>query len=534
MEVEVQAAAHDNALVVGSSVERRVFGVAASAAVAYTITAMVVLLALPQPEAGVAVTVYVGCAGLLAAGCATWAGWRSPPGDRRWRLLAGGALACATLPALGLAKAPSMKGDAVPGISAYKALYPLLLCHPLAMGMLLSIPTTARVVEDCLGTEMSLLGRRWRVVIVLDSMLLVGFLVILSWMVWVRNPDGYPTLPAVIGANTAGNLVLVVTLMLLASLRQPRSTTVFALFAAGLTAYSITKSTLTYAVVQKWQNLPPLVTIGFVTGPLLVALACLAESPARDSLSQHVNPYALWVHTTLPYAALAVIVALLPTQAGAGVAIHTLEALLLGLTLAQLIITMADNTRLLSRIRYKASHDCLTGLANRALFIDRLTHAVTRHAHTHQSLALLFCDLDDFKGVNDSLGHAVGDELLRTVARRLTDCVQPSDTVARMGGDEFAILLDGETDDPVTVGRRVIDATNGHGTEAGMPCAVHASVGLVIVEPEAGPVTPDTVLRQADLAMYSAKYSGKGDLVVYRPHLRSADGAGHRSPHPDS
>jgi diguanylate cyclase (GGDEF)-like protein len=532
--MEGQAVAQDNALVVGSSADRGVFGVAAGAAVVYTITAMVVLVALPQPEAGVAVTVYVGCAGLVATGCAAWAGWRSPSGDRRWRLLAAGALACATLPALGLAKAPSMKGDAVPGISAHKALFPLLLCHPLAMGMLLSIPTTARVVEDCLGTEVSLPGRRWRVVIVLDSLLLVGFLVILSWMVMVRNPDGYPTLPAVIDANTAGNLVLVVTLMLLGSLRQPRSTTVFALFAAGLTAYSMTKSTLTYAVVHEWQNLPPLVTIGFVAGPLLVALACLAESPSRDNLNEPVHPYALWVHIILPYVALGVVVALLPTQAGAGVAIHTLEALLLGLTLAQLLFAMADNTRLLSQIQYKASHDPLTGLANRALFIDRLTHAMARHAHIHQSLALLFCDLDGFKGVNDSLGHAAGDKLLCTVARRLTDCVQPSDTVARMGGDEFAILLDGGTDDPVTVGRCVLDATNGPGAETGVPCAVHASVGLVIVEPEADLVTPDTLLRQADLAMYSAKYNGKGDLVVYRSHLHSTDGAGTRSSHPDS
>ncbi|OHV74227.1 GGDEF domain-containing protein [Pseudofrankia sp. BMG5.36] len=117
--------------------------------------------------------------------------------------------------------------------------------------------------------------------------------------------------------------------------------------------------------------------------------------------------------------------------------------------------TLTDNVRLVARVeqdqlalRHQAFHDPLTGLANRALFGDRLAQALARRARAPARLAVFFCDLDEFKHVNDALGHAAGDELLRMTARRLLTSVRASDTVARLGGDEFAILLDATTDDP--------------------------------------------------------------------------------------
>ena len=103
---------------------------------------------------------------------------------------------------------------------------------------------------------------------------------------------------------------------------------------------------------------------------------------------------------------------------------------------------VTDRIRLEDELEYRAFHDSLTGLANKALFQDRLEHALARISLTGSHLAVLFIDLDDFKTVNDSLGHGEGDQLLKRVATDLSDCLRPLDTAARLGGDEFAILIE--------------------------------------------------------------------------------------------
>jgi hypothetical protein len=118
-------------------------------------------------------------------------------------------------------------------------MYLLVLSYPLSFAVLLTIPTTARNAHDYLCAEPSPAGGRWRVVVVLDSVLVVGALGMLCWLFLVPEPDVDPTLPAIISANTAGNLVLVVTVMLLVSFRRPRSPMTFSLLAAGLAAYSM-------------------------------------------------------------------------------------------------------------------------------------------------------------------------------------------------------------------------------------------------------------------------------------------------------
>jgi diguanylate cyclase (GGDEF)-like protein/PAS domain S-box-containing protein len=168
------------------------------------------------------------------------------------------------------------------------------------------------------------------------------------------------------------------------------------------------------------------------------------------------------------------------------------------------------------QLRHQAFHDALTGLANRSLFTNRVEHAlVLRSRMARSEVAVLFLDLDDFKGVNDMLGHAAGDTLLRGVGVRLRESLAPSYTVARLGGDEFAILIE-EVAGPasaVDVAERIVAALQVPFELEGREVFVTASVGIAM-----GTVADD-LLRAADVAMYRAKASGKAQYVMYLPTM---------------
>jgi diguanylate cyclase (GGDEF)-like protein/PAS domain S-box-containing protein len=173
------------------------------------------------------------------------------------------------------------------------------------------------------------------------------------------------------------------------------------------------------------------------------------------------------------------------------------------------------------QLQHQAFHDSLTGLANRALFRDRVAHSLARQARSHSSVSVLFTDLDDFKTVNDSLGHEAGDQLLVAVAERLRAVMRPEDTTARFGGDEFAILLE-DTDEQGTrrAAERILESLRSPFEFHGRQVVMRASIGAAFTS-ESG-TQPDDLLRQADLAMYTAKTSGKGRFAFYEPHMHEA------------
>lgn len=167
------------------------------------------------------------------------------------------------------------------------------------------------------------------------------------------------------------------------------------------------------------------------------------------------------------------------------------------------------------KLAYLAHHDFLTGLPNRALFLDRLTCVLTLAQRSGQALAVLFLDLDGFKAVNDTQGHEMGDRLLQEVARRLQAVARTSDTVARLGGDEFTLLLNnvGNMSNAEAVAEKVIRALAAPCVFDEGVCRVGASIGIALFE--GGEVRAETLLKQADSAMYGAKEAGKNCWRVY-------------------
>jgi diguanylate cyclase (GGDEF)-like protein/PAS domain S-box-containing protein len=182
---------------------------------------------------------------------------------------------------------------------------------------------------------------------------------------------------------------------------------------------------------------------------------------------------------------------------------------------------VTDHKRLENELAHMAFHDSLTGLANRPLFRDRLEQSIARSNRTGKLVAVLYMDLDDFKAINDTMGHSAGDTLLIQVARRLETCLRPSDTAARLGGDEFAVLMedfDGR-EGVMEFANRIIDELRHPIEVAAQKLLVTASIGVTYASRDAA---SDELLGNADLAMYTAKLRGKNRVVEFQPQMYTA------------
>jgi diguanylate cyclase (GGDEF)-like protein/PAS domain S-box-containing protein len=178
---------------------------------------------------------------------------------------------------------------------------------------------------------------------------------------------------------------------------------------------------------------------------------------------------------------------------------------------------ISERKRLESQLMHQAFHDPLTGLANRALFRDRVSHALARARRQGQSVSVLYLDLDDFKQVNDTLGHAEGDRLLVVAAERFRICGRAGDTVARLGGDEFALLIeDSGLNGLQGLVERLTEAMERPFLLGGNEVVVNMSIGVATASVEDG---ADDLLRNADMAMYTAKRRGKGRTETYQAHM---------------
>jgi diguanylate cyclase (GGDEF)-like protein len=207
----------------------------------------------------------------------------------------------------------------------------------------------------------------------------------------------------------------------------------------------------------------------------------------------------------------------------AGIVLSTL----LGLLIYVLATGRARARRMVSQrtgeLRHQALHDALTGLPNRALILDRVEHALARARRQKTSLAVMFLDLDGFKDINDTFGHAAGDDLLRGVSARLSGLLRDSDTVGRLGGDEFVVVVEGDSLDagPEVIADRIREVISPPFALPGpdqLTVHAQASIGIAVGVRSSA----DELLRDADVALYEAKGAGKNRYVLFAPEMQAA------------
>ncbi len=335
----------------------------------------------------------------------------------------------------------------------------------------------------------------------------------------------------------ADALVLILAIVILGRTRSMLP--VLIRLGAGLLALGAADGVMAYLSLDAMNlHADGIVQLGWLAGFSLIVLAALQRAkPALHEQSLVPSGVTLGLKslrsarrgpgwTLVPYVSVAVALGVTIAQSANGVqpSVGELSAVsaVVGLALLRQFLHVRRNATLTqqlevreAQLQQKAFHDGMTGLANRGLFRDRLQHALQLHDRDRRPVSVLFLDLDDFKRVNDTMGHARGDELLVRVAERLIGSVRTGDTVARLGGDEFAILLE-DCSDPLSVAKKISDVLRVPFVLDGAQVGVGASLGVFSLDAADRHLTADTLLSRADTAMYAAKRSGKSRIVAYK------------------
>lgn len=357
--------------------------------------------------------------------------------------------------------------------------------------------------------------------LVLDGLILATSLLVVSWVFvlekQLRDTTGSRTATV---AQVVNDGLLLTTAILMLSRGRPGERPSRSLVAAGIAVISIADITMVFDTGIGSYHVSDLGDLGRVAGLCMITLGALASvhetTQVSASRSEVLSRALLWL-PYLPLALAAVVGFGAIVRAQHGV-LTALLGILVGAVLVRQFIALTENQDLLSAVAREAFRDSLTGLANRPHFLHRLEDAVAARNEDGAPIAVLCLDLDNFKAVNDGLGHPAGDELLIRVAGRLTAALHEKGLIARLGGDEFAVLLEGSVEESQAAAQDVLEAFSAPIVIDGVPVAVRPSIGFTVAT-TASTCTVDQLLRHADLAMYTAKREGGHCVRSFVPDI---------------
>ncbi len=447
---------------------------------------------------------------LFAAGCSVLASARTQGKARAaWVSMAIGAGAWAAGEAAwtyyhlvaGVAPFPSWAdaGYAAFLVGAGVCLCFLLVAHPLGIQL--------RLVLDGLIGAAAIFGAVW--VTLLNSV--------------YTSRSASPSTVALVLSYPLVDIALVTMAALIVSRASARKRPMLAMLTVGLVLIMLSDTAFAYLATSDRLGADHSVGIGWAWGFLCLGLAALLapRQPSEDTSpasSHFASRAAVW----LPYVPVVVSAAICtPVLMGDLGPVYVAAALTVFAVMIRQFLVIADNRRLQGKVTEQAQRDPLTGLANRASFQDRLSRAVRRHQRHSMAVAVMMLDLDHFKSVNENFGHPAGDAVLIRVSERLAGTVRSTDTVARFGSDEFAVLLEGDAENARALARRVVQAFERPFVIAEEDLVVRPSVGLAIAPAEDCDITADDLLHRADIAMHTAKDSSSHDVVVFEPQTDS-------------
>lgn len=462
-------------------------------------------------------------AALVAAGACGLAAVRLRSSRAAWGLLAASCLSWATGEAIWCYYDLRLRIE-VPFPSWADAGF--LCAVPLALAALLVFPSgSARMYPRF---------RRF-----LDATLIGGSVLFISWSLVLgpvfRQHQGGIFEQTVSLAYPVSDVLIASLVLILATRPGVGNRKSLVLVMVGMLAFAVADSSFAYLTQTHHYGIGSVLDTGWVAGYLLMALGALwAVCHPAGTVTREPTP-TLW--TVLgPYGPLVCVGGVFLWQATTGRALTTTslgEAFALAVLMGfRQLVVLFDNLALTreletrvdertAELQHQAFHDGLTGLANREFFNEVLAGAVRRRARSGVELGVLFLDLDGFKKVNDLYGHRAGDAVLQAVARRLRQTLREADTVARFGGDEFAILTEDApgTSDPEQIAERLLGSLERPFRIANAKVHIRASIGVATDASEAS--TADDLLRHADLAMYTTKVSGSHGYHVYTPEMHS-------------
>jgi diguanylate cyclase len=367
--------------------------------------------------------------------------------------------------------------------------------------------------------------RQARLRIVLDGVTVALCSFLLAWIlalhrVYETYRDDTLTFALALFYPVADIVILAVAVAVWARVEN-RQRGVLGLLVFAFGVMTITDSAFAYAVAEGTYASASPIDIGWALS--LVAI-CAAALLSRRIPPPRIRTAPVPSNTALlaPYVPLLLVGTVGPPLVTTGLERFVTPAIIVAVCLRQSVAAW-ENRQWQRAAAERALKDPLTGLANRALFGDRLTHVMTLRTRDERPVMVVWLDLDDFKFVNESVGHPAADRLLRHAAGRIAACVRPGDTVGRIGGDEFALLLEGDLDDSQAVLDRVVSTFDDPFTVGGQQVSIRSSVGVAVASPDEPEVDAATMLQRAEIAMYAAKRSRSTRVRIFDVDMSPAD-----------